>query len=36
MTKMAAMPIMVKTLQLAQWNNFNETWYVASGTTAQA
>ena len=39
MNKMAAMPIYDKNpfkvfLPLNQWNNFNETWYVASGTTA--
>ena len=36
---MAAMPIHGKIplkifLPWIQWNNFNETWYVASGTTA--
>ena len=39
MTKMAAMPIYGKNplknlLSRNQWNDFNETWYVASGTQA--
>ena len=39
MTKMAIMPIygknpLRKFLPWNQWSNFNETWYVASGTTA--
>ena len=39
MTKMAAMPIYGKStlknlLPWNQWNDFKETWYVASGTPA--
>ena len=38
MTKMATMPMYGKTplkdFLWDQWNNFNETWYVASGTAA--
>ena len=34
MTKMAAMPIYGKNLLWNRWTDFNETWYVASGTLA--